>query len=129
MEGDIICVPRLVLVESLNSLKRELIKMMEDRSSKRISLQVTQKELDLVNGELREHDVLTESLREAARAEKRGEAGSRKMPREMTKSRELDVCVREWFYGFARAVYDRILEYAKLETSEPFFEWKSMAQS
>lgn len=46
----------------------------------------------------------------------------------MEKGRTYDISVQKCFYGVGRVVYSRISVYAKVETSEPYVEWESMAR-
>lgn len=39
-----------------------------------------------------------------------------------------DITVEDCFYGFARLVYDQVLEYEKLETLELSSDWESKAR-
>lgn len=67
---------------------------------------------------LEEKDALIKSLREAAKASKRGGEGRERGLGEGTKRRRYDICVQECLYGFARVVYDWMSQYAKLEISK-----------
>lgn len=83
-----------------------------------VSLQWTQKKLQRVEGELREKHVLAGSLRKASNL---GGWRQSRAPGELTNHRRYEICAQECLYGFVRVVYDRILKYAKLETSELCF--------
>lgn len=64
-------------------------------------MQLTQKELKPLSGDLEEKNVLTEGLRKAAKARKGGGGGQVRELREGTKRRRYNIYVQECFYGFA----------------------------
>lgn len=128
-DGDISCVSRMAFVERLNLVSPELKKMEEDPQSLMISCQLTQKKVKRVRGELTEKNVLIESLPEAAKVKKRGGGSQERRPGDVTKGRWYKVCLQECFPGFVRAVYDRVLDFARLETSGLCDDWASVAQS
>lgn len=121
--------PRMELLQKFNSVKGELKKMKEDYYSLMQSLKLSQKEVERLVGKLKEQDILIDSLREAGKATKcRGRERDEEKGG-VRKRRKYDIEVQERFYGFARFVYDRILDYAKLEASELCFDWESVARS
>lgn len=79
--------------------------------------------------ELKEKDNLTESLREAATEKKRGGERQKGRPRKVKKCRRYAICVQNDFYVFARAVFDLVSDFAKLETSKLCFDCESVARS
>lgn len=68
-------VPRKVVLEKLNLVQEKLESKKKDHYSLTISLQLPQKKLDRVRGELKEKKGVIESSWEAAKAKKRGEEG------------------------------------------------------
>lgn len=103
--------------------------MKKDHGSLRIRLQLAQKKLERVKGELKEKGARIESLREAAQTRKRGGGGQSREPEEVPKRRRYETCVQECLDGLARVVYNEVLEYALLETAELCFNWESLAPS
>lgn len=85
---------------------------------------MTQKDLEPVKGELKEKDVLTENLRNAVKAIKRG-GGQRRRQGEVMENLRYEIYVQEYLYGFAWAVHDPVLDCPKLETPELCSIWKS----
>lgn len=65
----------MVAMEKLNSVAEKLREMKEKHQSFIVSLQLTQKKLERVRGELEENGVLNGSPRKAARARSRGGGG------------------------------------------------------
>lgn len=94
-----------------------------------VSLKLTQKELERRRGEIKEEDVVIESLWEAAMIRTVAKQGKRRGAGEVTKRQRYDIGVQECFYGFARAVRDRVLDCAKLEEFEFCFDWENVARS
>lgn len=80
-EDDVSRFSRLVAVEKLNSVKMKLRRMKEDHYSLMVSLQLTQKESTWLRGDLKQKHVLTESLREVAKARKRDRERQRERAR------------------------------------------------
>lgn len=91
-EGDLSFVSQMAAVENLNSVKEKLKKMKENCYGLMVGMQLTRNRLQRVNGESKEKDVLIESLREAAKARKRGEGGQKRGPGEVTRSRQYKSC-------------------------------------
>lgn len=87
-----------------------------------VRLQLTQKELDRLSGELEEKDVLIESLRKAAKAGTPVKGGQGRGLEEMENRRRYEIFVQECFYGFALVLYGRVLEILTVETSEQCFK-------
>lgn len=113
---------QMAAAERLNLILGDLMKIKEDHYSLTVSLQLTQNELERVKKEAIEKDVLIESLRETAKARKRGGGGKKRELRGVTKRRRNDIRVQECFYGFAQAVYERVLDYAEPEISALCFD-------
>lgn len=90
-EGDIICLPRMALVEKLYSVDGKLKNMKKNHYSLAVSLQLMQKTQKLVRGKLKENDVLIKSLLEAAKTRNRGGGGQRRGPGEVTKRRRYKI--------------------------------------
>lgn len=84
-EGDISYPFEKAVMGKLNSVNRELKKINMSLYSVIESSLLTQKELKRVTGELKEKDVLIESLRGAADAQKPGREGQGRRPSEVTK--------------------------------------------
>lgn len=80
--------------------------MKGDDYSLMISLHLTQKKPERVMGDLKEKNVLMESLQEACKAKRRAERTQRKRSGETTRLWRCGACVQECFYGFAWAVYN-----------------------
>lgn len=83
------------------------------------------KKLEQGEGEFKTENFLIESLQKAARARKIYEGRQEKGPGEVKKRHRYEICVHECFHGFARVVYDRVLAYAMLETSELCYSGKA----
>lgn len=96
-ESGINYVLRMVVVEILNSVKGELKKMKEDDYSLVERLQLAQKELASVRGELKEKVFLLESLRKAAGVKKGSRRGQKRRTEQVSKPRRSETCVQEWF--------------------------------
>lgn len=77
---------------------------------------------------MKERKVLVADLRKAAKARKRGGKGQRSAQGKVTTRLRYEICVQKCIYGCAWAVYDQVVQYAKLETSELCYDWKSVAQ-
>lgn len=74
---------------------------------------------------LKESYFPTKSSREGGEARKRGGQGQKTEPGEVTERPRYEIYAQECFYGFARVVYDWVLDYAKLGISQLCFDWKS----
>lgn len=94
-----------------------------------VSLQVTQKELKGAREELKETDSPTERSREVARARRFDGEGGGSEPGKLAKHRRYENCVQGRFHCLTTAVHDRILQYAKPETSGLRFDWENVAES
>lgn len=127
-ENDLSCVPRMAAAEKLNSVAKKLKKVKKDHYNLIRSLQLTQMELERVRGGWKEKNVLIESFREAAKTRNPG-GGKQRKPRKVTRCRRYEICGQECLYGFAQVLYDRVLDYAKWETSELCFAWESVTRS
>lgn len=103
--------------------------MEEDHYSLTESLQLTQKKLRRVSGNLKENNVLIRRVRKAAKARKHVGGGQRRGSGEGTKRERYDVSVQECFYSIAQGATDWVLDYAKLKTSEPCSDRRSVARS
>lgn len=120
---------QIVVAKKLSSVVAKLKKFKKDHNSLMVSSLLTQQKLERVSGELKEKSFLTVILRERAMARERGEGGQRRVPREVRKHRRYEICVRECCHGFARIVYDQVVECAKHNTSELCLDWKSVVCS
>lgn len=128
-DDDIGVLSRSTLVQKVNSLKGELGSLKEDHTTLKISLKLTQEELKRMREEMNEKNMLIDSLREGVKirsAERRRADGG---DTDLARRKKYVVDVDESFYGFARAVYDRILYYAKLEVSELCFTTDGMERN
>lgn len=128
-EGDISFVLGIALVEILSSVGEELKMMKKHHYSSMVFLRLMQKELGRMRGELKEKNFLIESLRGAAEERKQGGEEQERRPGEVIERRRYVICVQECSHGFARVAYNRVLEYGKLEMSELWFDWESVARS
>lgn len=87
----------MAVLEKLDLIKDKLKNMKEDPYSLSISLQLTQSQLERVKGELKKKNVLTESLRKAPRARKRGGRGQGRGSTKAKKRQWYEICARECF--------------------------------
>lgn len=74
-DNDISCVPRIVVVEKLTSVKAELKKLTENHYSVMVCLQCTQSKLEWVSRESKEKNDLTETLLERPKRRNVAEGG------------------------------------------------------
>lgn len=89
-----------------------------------VGLQQTQKKLEQLRENLEEKHIMTESLEIAAKAGKRGAERQERGPGQVQKRRGTEICVQQYFHGFAWVVYDRVMEYARLENLSCVLKWK-----
>lgn len=93
-ESEMNYMPRVPVVEKPNSVETELKRMTEDNYSLMVSLQLTQEKLDWAREELKDNDVLTESVWKAAKASSRDGGGQAEELGEVTKCRRYEACVQ-----------------------------------
>lgn len=79
-----------MVLEKLNSVEEEPKNMGKDHYSLKVCLKTTQKELERDSGELREKDVLTDSLQKAAKAGQRDGRGQGR-PGETMERRQYEI--------------------------------------
>lgn len=103
----------MLLVEKPKPRARDLRKIEEHNHRIAVRLPLAQKK-ERVKRELKERHTLNESVRERAKARKRGRERQKRVLGEMMQRRRYELCVQECFYGLLRVVCDRVLEYARL---------------
>lgn len=115
-EEDISHWPKALLSGVLNLVEGKLKKEKKNYHRVLISTRLTQKKMERVGAQCKRKNVLNESLRETANEKKRGKEGQRRERGKAARRWRYETCVQKCSYGFARVVYGRVLEYARLKT-------------
>lgn len=107
--------------------EKTMRKLKADHYSLLISLKLTHMELERVRREMKKMCSERQFVRSEQERENRRKRQGREFG-ELTKRRWYDIGVQQCFHGFARVLYDRGMNYAKLETLELCFNWEEVAR-